>query len=195
MTERFRSNRSKSSIRSIRPKLAMIRLYLKSGRERPVLNGHPWIFSGAVESVEGDAEAVGVADVFDCKKNWLARRLYNPKSQIRVRLLTWREETIDRDFFARRIAQALALRQDFLSTTTNAYRLINGEGDFLPGLIVDRYADFLVCQFFTAGLELFKNEIVAALSALDSVHGIFEKSEGRVRDEEGLGPLAGVLSV
>ena len=172
----------------------MIRLYLKSGRERPVHNGHPWIFSGAVESVEGDSEVVGVADVFDFKKNWIARGLYNPKSQIRVRLLTWREETIDRDFFARRIAQALALRQDFLSTTTNAYRVINGEGDFLPGLIVDRYADFLVCQFFTAGLELFKDEIVAALSALESVHGIFEKSEGRVRDEEGLGHFVGAVS-
>lgn len=172
----------------------MISLYLKAGRERPVLNGHPWIFSGAVESVEGDAESVGVADVFDHKKTWIARGLYNPRSQIRVRLLTWREETIDRDFFARRIAQALALRQDFLPTTTNAYRLINGEGDFLPGLIVDRYAGFLVCQFFTAGLELFKGEIVAALSALESVHGIFEKSEGRVRDEEGLGHFVGAVS-
>src|SRR3972149_9849453 len=194
MTQRFLSNRSNRSSRSNRLKLAMIRLYLKSGRERPVHNGHPWIFSGAVESVEGDADAVGVADVFDCKKNWLARGLYNPKSQIRVRLLTWREETIDRDFFARRIALALALRQDFLSTTTNAYRLINGEGDFLPGWIVDRYADFLVCQFFTAGLELLKDEIAAALSALESVHGIFEKSDGRVRDEEGLGPCVGVLA-
>jgi len=172
----------------------MLTVYLKKDREAPVLRGHPWIFSGAVESVEGNSEAVGVADVFDHKKTWIARGLYNPKSQIRVRLLTWREETIDRDFFARRIAKALALRQDFLSTTTNAYRLINGEGDFLPGLIVDRYADFLVCQFFTAGLELFKDEIVAALSALESVHGIFEKSEGRVREEEGLGPSVGVLA-
>jgi 23S rRNA (cytosine1962-C5)-methyltransferase len=172
----------------------MLTVYLKKDREAPVLRGHPWIFSGAVESVEGDSEAVGVANVFDCKKNWIARGLYNPKSQIRVRLLTWREETIDRDFFARRIAQALALRQDFLSTTTSAYRLINGEGDFLPGLIVDRYADFLVCQFFTAGLELFKDDIIAALSALESVHGIFEKSEGRVRDEEALGHFVGVVS-
>jgi len=172
----------------------MLTVYLKKDREAPVLRGHPWIFSGAVESVEGDSEAVGVANVFDCKKNWIARGLYNPKSQIRVRLLTWREETIDRDFFPRRIAQALALRQDFLSTTTSAYRLINGEGDFLPGLIVDRYADFLVCQFFTAGLELFKDDIIAALSALESVHGIFEKSEGRVRDEEALGHFVGVVS-
>ncbi len=114
----------------------MIRLYLKPNRERPVLNGHPWIFSGAVERVEGDSEAAGVADVFDCKQSWIARGLYNPKSQIRVRLLTWREETIDRDFFSRRIAQAFTLRQDFLSTTTNAYRLINGEGDFRTVVIV-----------------------------------------------------------
>jgi 23S rRNA (cytosine1962-C5)-methyltransferase len=171
----------------------MLTVYLKKDREAPVLRGHPWIFSGAVDSIEGDPEAVGVADVFDHKKIWIARGLYNPKSQIRVRLLTWREETIDRDFFTRQIAQALALRQDFLSPTTSAYRLINGEGDFLPGLIVDRYADFLVCQFFTAGLELFKDEIVAALSALESVHGIFEKSEGRVRDEEGLGHFVGAV--
>jgi 23S rRNA (cytosine1962-C5)-methyltransferase len=171
----------------------MLTVYLKKDREAPVLRGHPWIFSGAVDSIEGDPEAVGVADVFDHKKIWIARGLYNPKSQIRVRLLTWREETIDRDFFTRQIAQALALRQDFLPPTTSAYRLINGEGDFLPGLIVDRYADFLVCQFFTAGLELFKDEIVAALSALESVHGIFEKSEGRVRDEEGLGHFVGAV--
>ena len=172
----------------------MLTVYLKKDREAPVLRGHPWIFSGAVESIEGDAQAGGVADVFDSKKNWIARGLYNPKSQIRVRLLTWREETIDRDFFARRIAQALALRQDFLSTTTSAYRLINGEGDFLPGLIVDRYGSFLVCEFFTAGMELFKDNIVAALSALESVRGIFEKSEGRVRDEEGLEPSVGVVA-
>ena len=172
----------------------MLTVYLKKDREAPVLRGHPWIFSGAVDSIEGDPEAVGVADVFDHKKTWIARGLYNPKSQIRVRLLTWREETIDRDFFTRQIAQALALRQDFLSPTTSAYRLINGEGDFLPGLIVDRYGGFLVCQFFTAGLELFKDEIVAALSALESVHGIFEKSEGRVREEEGLGHFVGVVS-
>src|SRR3970040_1983916 len=92
----------------------MVQLFLKEARDLPVRRGHPWIFSGAVDSVDGTAEAVGVADVLDYKKNWLARGLYNPKSQIRVRLLTWREEIIDRDFFARRIAQALALRRDHL---------------------------------------------------------------------------------
>src|SRR6266545_6549619 len=97
----------------------MITLFLKSGRERPVLNGHPWIFSGAIERVEGDLDSVGVADVFDCKKNWLARGLYNPRSQIRVRMLTWHKEAIDGDFFARRISQAHAFRQRYLSAFTN----------------------------------------------------------------------------
>jgi 23S rRNA (cytosine1962-C5)-methyltransferase len=170
------------------------RIYLNPGRERPVLNGHPWIFSGAIESIDGDPEVVGIADVFNCRKDWIARGLYNPKSQIRVRVLTWREEPIDRDFFSRRLSQALSLRQNYLSTTTNAYRLTNGEGDFLPGLIVDRYGDFIVCQFFTATMELFKDDIIAALSALMPVKGIFQRSEGRVRDEEGLETAVGVLA-
>ncbi len=135
----------------------------------------------------------GVADIFDAKKNWLARGLYNQKSQIRVRVLTWQQETIDGDFFARRFQQALALRQRHLSASTNAYRVANGEGDFLPGLIVDRYADFLVCQFFTAGMALFKDDIVEAVSECGAFKGIFERSEGRVGGEEGLEPSVGVL--
>jgi 23S rRNA (cytosine1962-C5)-methyltransferase len=171
----------------------MLTIYLKSGRERPVLNGHPWIFSGAVERIEGDAESVGVADVFDGKKNWLARGLYNPKSQIRLRLLTWQKEEIDSEFFTRRLSPALGFRKRHLAASTNAYRIINGEGDFLPGLIVDRYADFLVCQFFTAGMALFKDDIVEALRALEPSAAIFERSEGRVGDEEGLDSAIGVL--
>jgi 23S rRNA (cytosine1962-C5)-methyltransferase len=171
----------------------MLTIYLKSGRERPVLNGHPWIFSGAIERVEGDLDSVGVADVFDCRRTWLARGLYNPKSQIRVRLLTWRKETIDGDFFARRIAAANSFRQRHLSDATDSYRIVNGEGDFLPGLIVDRYANFLVCQFFSAGMALFKEAIVSTLSIIGSVNGIFERSEGRVGDEEGLESAIGVL--
>ena len=172
----------------------MITLFLKSGRERPVLNGHPWIFSGAIERAEGDLDSVGVADVFDFKKNWLARGLYNPRSQIRVRVLTWHNEPIDGDFFARRLSHAHVFRQRYLSDATDAYRVVNGEGDLLPGLIVDRYANFLVCQFFSAGMALFKNDILDALSAIDSVKGIFERSDGRVGNEEGLEPSIGVLS-
>jgi 23S rRNA (cytosine1962-C5)-methyltransferase len=172
----------------------MLQVHLKKDRERPVLNGHPWVFSGAIDQAVGEQENAGVADVYDYRKNWIARGLYSPKSQIRVRVLTWEKETIDQNFFLRRFTQALSLREKYLAGSTNAYRLINAEGDFLPGLIVDRYADFFVCQFFTAGMDLFKGDIVSALSALALTQGVFERSEGRVRDEEGLMPAAGVLA-
>jgi 23S rRNA (cytosine1962-C5)-methyltransferase len=172
----------------------MLQVHLKKDRERPVLNGHPWIFSGAIARVDDDQENAGVADVYDHGKNWIARGLYSPKSQIRVRVLTWEKETIDENFFLRRFTQALSLREKHLARSTNAYRLINAEGDFLPGLIVDRYGDFFVCQFFTAGMDLFKEDVVSALSAFSCTKGIFERSEGRVRDEEGLKPAAGVLA-
>jgi 23S rRNA (cytosine1962-C5)-methyltransferase len=171
-----------------------MRIYLKKGREAPVLRGHPWIFSGAIESAKGDTERPGVADVFDATGKFLARGLFSPKSQIRVRILTSHEERIDQEFFSRRIAAALAVRERYLAQVTNAYRIINGEGDFLPGLIVDRYTDYLVCQFFTAGTEAFKSEIVTALSELPFCRGVFDKSEGRVRVEEGLEPSIRPLS-
>jgi 23S rRNA (cytosine1962-C5)-methyltransferase len=172
----------------------MPRVYLKQGRDRPVRNGHPWIFSGAIEVIEGDPGAAGLADVFDSAKHWIARGLFSPGSQIRVRVLTREKEEIDRDFFFRRLSQALSLRESILSGVTNAYRIVNGEGDFLPGLIVDRYNEFLVCQFFTGGMDVFKPLIIDSLSRLLTVKGVFEKSEGRVRDEEGIEPSVGVLA-
>jgi 23S rRNA (cytosine1962-C5)-methyltransferase len=172
----------------------MQRIFLKKGREAPVLRGHPWIFSGAIEKVEGDGEDVAVADIFDSQKTRIARGFLNVKSQIRVRVVTWKKESIDRAFFSRRLSQALSARERYLSATTNAYRLINSEGDFLPGLIVDRYDDFLVCQFFTAGMEMFKADIVEALNELVDVKGISERSEGKVRAEEGLEPAVGGLA-
>jgi 23S rRNA (cytosine1962-C5)-methyltransferase len=171
-----------------------LKIYLKPGRERPVLNSHPWIFSGAIEEVDDPAVDVGIADVFDCKKNWLARGLYNSKSQIRVRVLTWEKETINRDFFAHRLRRSLSLRHEILSGTTDAYRIVNAEGDLLPGLIVDRYRGFLVCQFLASGMALFKDDIVGILTAIDSVEGIFERSIGRGGEEEGLEPSTGILS-
>ena len=172
----------------------MLNVFLKKGRESPVLKGHPWIFSGAIERMEGDNESGGVADVFDAQRNWLARGLFSPKSQIRVRVLTWEKEEINRHFFSRRLSQALALRERFLSKMTNAYRWVNGEGDFLPGLVVDRYADFLVCQFFTAGMDFFKPVIAESLLSVLPVKGIFERSEGRAREEECLEPTVDVLA-
>jgi 23S rRNA (cytosine1962-C5)-methyltransferase len=173
----------------------MLQIYLKQGREAPVRRGHPWIFSGAIERTHGDAVSVGVADVFDSRKTWIARGLYNPDSQIRVRLLTAKDEPIDGDFFRRRIARAVALRGKYVAPQTNSFRLINGEGDFLPGLVVDRYADFLVCQFMTAGMEKHKPIIADILLDARLSKGVFERSDGKVRAEEGLGPSVGILLV
>ena len=172
----------------------MLRIILKKGRDVPILRGHPWVFSGAIQAVEGDSENPGVADIFDSEKQWVARGLLSPQSQIRVRVLTWQKEEIDRGFFSRRILQALSIREPALSGVTNAYRIVNGEGDFLPGLIVDRYNEFLVCQFFTAGMDYFKPLIIDSLLGLLTVKGVFEKSEGRVREEEGIEPSVGVLA-
>jgi 23S rRNA (cytosine1962-C5)-methyltransferase len=172
----------------------LLRIILKKGREVPVLRGHPWVFSGAVETIEGDSSAADIADVFDSEKHWIARGLLSPRSQIRVRILTSQKEEINRDFFSRRILQALSSRQSTLSRVTNAYRIVNGEGDFLPGLIVDRYNDFLVCQFFTSGMDYLKPLIIDSLLGLLTVKGVFEKSEGRVREEEGIESSVGVLA-
>jgi 23S rRNA (cytosine1962-C5)-methyltransferase len=172
----------------------MFAAVLKKGREAPVLRGHPWIFSGAVDRIEDEGEGAGIIDVLDAQRKWIARGLFSAKSQIRVRVLTWKQEPIDRNFFTRRLMQALTLREKYLASTTNAYRLVNGEGDFIPGLVVDRYNDFLVCQFFTAGIDSLREMITDSLSGLVTVKGIYERSEGRVRKEEGLAPSVGTLT-
>lgn len=170
------------------------RFFLKKGRERPIVNGHPWIFSGAIERSEGEADAAAVADVLDHRGEWLARGVYNPKSQIRVRVLTWEKEEIDAGFFSRRFADAAALRERLVAPATDAYRVVNGEGDLVPGLVVDRYGEFLVCQFYTAGIDRLKPLVVEALVELFKPKGIYERSEGGVRDEEGLAPAVGALA-
>ena len=172
----------------------MPNVFLKKGREGPILRGHPWIFSGAIERTDGDSASGPFTDVFDSRGNWLARGLYNPKSQIRVRVLTWEKEEIDSSFFSRRLSQAAALRAGLLPSSTDGYRLVNGEGDFLPGLVIDRYADFFVCQFYTAGIDGLKSVVADALSALFKPKGVYERSEGGVRDEEELPPSVGVLA-
>lgn len=171
----------------------MYRIHLKKGRERPVIGGHPWIFSGAIEKIEEKADNEPIVDVLDYQGRWLARGLYNPKSQIRVRLLSWEKEAIDAAFFSRRIAAAAALRARLVSPSTNAYRVVNGEGDLLPGVIADRYGDYIVCQFFTAGMEELKSRFIEALAAELKPKGIYDRSEGGVRDEEGLLPSVGVV--
>jgi 23S rRNA (cytosine1962-C5)-methyltransferase len=168
-------------------------LILKSGREKSVLQRHPWIFSGAVASVLGPPASGETVTVRTADGAFLARAAYNPQSQIVARIWSWDEsEPIDGDFFARRIAQAIKRRQALVQTT-NAVRWVNAESDGLPGLIVDVYAGFAVCQFLTAGVERWKLEIVAALAIQPNIVGIYERSDVEVRGKEGLKTSEGLL--
>lgn len=172
-------------------------LSLKLGREKSLLRRHPWIFSGAVARLEGDPQPGETVDVCAADGRWLARAACSPRSQICARVWTFAEdETITPDFFRSRLARALTARNllSNLQSPVSAVRLVNAESDFLPGLIVDRYADWLVCQFLSAGAEKWKREIVAALGELVPNAGIYERSDVDVRAKEGLPPVTGVLA-
>lgn len=168
---------------------------LKRNRARPVLQRHPWIFSGAIERVEGEAADGDVVEVRDAGRNWLARGTLNRRSQIAVRVLTWQQdEAVDRAFWRRRLAQAIAARQALADDpTTTAYRLVHAESDYLPGLVVDRYGEWAVVQFLTLGVERCRDEIVEALVDLLAPRGIYERSDVEVRAKEGLAQRTGPL--
>ncbi|MCX7681438.1 MAG: class I SAM-dependent rRNA methyltransferase [Anaerolineae bacterium] len=169
---------------------------LKPDRGRPVLQRHPWIFSGAIASFEGTLADGDIVEVYSAEREWLARGYFNSHSQIVVRLLTWqRDEPIDRDFWLRRLEQAIAARRPLAADrSTTAYRLVHAESDFVPGLVVDRYAEWLVVQFLTLGVECRKEELVGLLVELvEGIRGVYERSDVEVRTKEGLRPRTGLL--
>src|SRR5713226_8156925 len=160
---------------------------LKPHKEESLLGGHLWIFSGALQQPPRWIEAGGLVDVKSATGQFVARGYYNPRTDIAVRILTYAsDELIDGDFFYQRIDRALALRQVFDPALTNAYRLINAEGDGLPGLVVDRYADILVVQIHTAGMERLRLLLVDALMQATGAHGLLFRNESQSRRREGL---------
>lgn len=168
---------------------------LQNKREYSILRRHPWIFSGAVAKVEGDPCAGDTVQVKAADGTLLGMGAYSPESQIRVRLWTFADSEIDATFISNRIAQAIGGRSLFLGEgATNAFRLVNAEADGIPGLIADRYGDWIVCQFTTAGVERWKKEIVEALQRYSPCKGVYERSDVDVRTREGLLPLTGVLA-
>jgi len=169
---------------------------LKPGREKSVKRRHPWIFSGAIQKEADVLQNGETVDVLKSDGKWLARGAYSPHSQIRVRIWSFQpDEEIASPFFHDRLLRAIEVRKLlFADKTVTAYRLMNAESDGLPGLIVDRYGDFLVCQFLSSGVEMWKTEIVTQLNLLVSPFGIYERSDVDVRHKEGLKPTAGLLS-
>ncbi|HVO24972.1 MAG TPA: class I SAM-dependent rRNA methyltransferase [Candidatus Margulisiibacteriota bacterium] len=169
-------------------------IHLKQGKERPVLLGHPWIFSGAIRELDPALPAGTLVRIDSAAGEFLGRGYANPRCAIAVRVLTRRDEPIDARFFHRRVADALALRHAILPADTEAYRLINGEGDRLPGFVADVYGPVVVLQCLTAGAAQLKRDLVTALQGALGPSGIYERSTGSVRREEGLEPAHGVIA-
>jgi 23S rRNA (cytosine1962-C5)-methyltransferase len=171
-------------------------LWLKPGRDKSLRRRHPWVFSGAIARVEGEPDAGATVEIVAADGERLARGAYSPASQIRARIFSFEpDETIDEDFFRRRLARAIDSRQRLgLLEPHAACRLVFAESDGLPGVIVDRYGDYLACQFLSAGAERWRATIVGLLGELWPVRGIYERSEGGARHKEGLPSRRGVLA-
>ena len=175
----------------------MAKIILKAGREEAVKRRHPWIFSGAVAAVEGAPQAGQTVQVCASDGALLAHAAYSPRSQIRGRVWSFSADTpVDSALIGRRIDAALEARRRLGMTPPNdAFRLVHAEADGLPGLVVDSYGPYLVCQFLSAGAEYWRREIVALLAEKIGCSGIFERSDAPVRQLEGLalrkGPLWG----
>lgn len=170
-------------------------LLLKPSREKSLRRRHPWIFSGAIERVTGQPQPGATILVRAADGAVLASAAYSPQSQIVARVWSFNpDEIIDAAFFRARLQRVFASRSSLLASRSSALRLVNAESDGLPGLVVDRYGDYLVCQFLSAGAEFWKTEIVAALIEVTGVPNVYERSDVDVRAKEGLPLTTGVLA-
>lgn len=153
---------------------------------------HPWVFSGAIDQIKGAPENGDIVMVTDCKNDFLAYGFFNDKSRVAVRVLEWNLETaISEDWWRQKIGRAVKNREGLYSADTNTYRLIFSEADFIPGLIVDRYADFLSVQILTSGIERIKHIIIDELQKLIDPKGIFDRSDASARAHEGMDTSSG----
>ncbi|MBF6569097.1 MAG: class I SAM-dependent rRNA methyltransferase [Candidatus Binataceae bacterium] len=177
------------------------RIFLRRGKDGPVRGGNPWIFSQAIERREPSGLPIGAAvEVLDASGAAIGVGHFNPNTTIAVRMLLWRNgaESADSDdldrVIAGRIERALRMRQRTIGGDTNCYRLVNGDGDGLSGLVVDRYHEVLVIQLLSAGMDRMREAIIAALKHLIRPRAIIERSQGAVRRQEGLADRSGIVT-
>ena len=173
------------------------KVYLKAGKEESLKRFHPWVFSGAIARVESEPEEGEIVDVYTSKKEFIACGHFQIGS-IAVRVLTFCQEEINREFWKRRLAVALDMRRSLGlvdNPENNTYRLVHGEGDNLPGLIIDVYGGTAVMQAHSAGMHVYRMEIADALSEVigDIVKHIYYKSETTLPYKADLGPENGFI--
>jgi 23S rRNA (cytosine1962-C5)-methyltransferase len=177
----------------------MCDVIIRPGKEKAIRRRHPWVFSGAIARVEGSPSDGDLVALRGSTGEFLSRGYWNSRSAIRVRLLTWDEsEAVDESFWRSRLARAISARhvdnRINQHGTPNAYRLVNAENDGLPGLVVDRYGDWLVIQALTLGIAVRKDMLCRLLADLLKPAGIYERSDVDVRDKEGLPAETGQLT-
>lgn len=169
-------------------------IVLNPNREKSLLRRHPWVFASAIKRVDENPAPGSTVDLISSEGLFLARASYSPHSQIRARVWTFKDEQVDREFFRKKIRAAIAQRLTLnVERFSNAYRLVHGESDGIPGLIVDRYDNVLVLQSLTAGSEFWKETIADILVEETGVQNIYERSDADVRELEGLKPIIGIL--
>ena len=171
--------------------IPMPKAYLKYNREKRVEQGHPWVFRSDIDRVEKTALPGDVVDLHAAKGKFLGRAYYNPASMITLRMLTREDEPIDRDFFYGRVQRAYDFRKAFCDL--NSCRLIYGESDFLPALIVDKFADICVMQSLALGIDRYKDILCDAIMDITGCRGIYQRDDVPVRELEGLPLETGFL--
>lgn len=169
-------------------------VHLTRDRGKRVESGHPWVYQTEIDRVEGDYTPGDIVDVVDHRGRFLGRGYINPISMITVRIMTTQRERVDGEFLRGRIEAAWRLRRDVLEDeNSDSCRVVFGESDFLPGLIVDKFADQLVIQTLALGIDRWKDVIVEALDEIVRPRGIYERNDVPVRELEGLEQRKGWL--
>ena len=171
---------------------ATAKIILRKGAQHRVEAGHPWVYQTELDAVEGDFAPGDIVDVYNFRRRFIGRGYINPRSQIIVRILSREQEPIDREFFRRRLAAAWQWRQRFVSEPEYC-RLVFGEADFLPALIVDKFGPYLVIQTLALGIDIYKDMIVGILEEMFSPAGVYERNDVPVRELEGLEQRKGFL--
>jgi 23S rRNA (cytosine1962-C5)-methyltransferase len=166
---------------------------LKPGRDARARAGHPWVYEGEISRIRSNPPDGSIVAVCAASGAFIGRGYINRASQITVRILTWKDEPVDDEWFARRLRDAFGYR-DLVAPNARSCRMVHSEGDGLPGLIVDRYEDCLVFQFLTLGMDLRKDALVRTSLELAGLEDAYERSDVRSREYEGLGQRSGFLS-
>ncbi|HSQ05265.1 MAG TPA: class I SAM-dependent methyltransferase [Burkholderiales bacterium] len=168
-------------------------LILRPGREKSLKRCHPWVFSGAIDRIAGEPQSGETVQIRSAAGETLALAAYSPHSQIRARVWSWNDETVDAAFFQHRVEQAAAFRAMSTHGDPQVVRLVHGEADGLPGVVADRYGETVVVQFLSAGAERWHEAIADALIGLPGVACVWERSDAEVRQLEGLKERTGLL--